>query len=347
MKKRACFVVMFFLLTGVAFGQGRGRVQEYSIRGRLLLSTGQDVDQRMEVRLERTAMQLVSTTYTDTIGNFEFRGLQAGTYYVVVNAEGFEDVRQSVDLYNTADGFSNVSIFLNKKSSLREAKTGLDAADPDIVDVSQLNLPKKAVQDYEKALDENKKGQPEKAIKLLEEAVKTAPNFFRAHDELGLLYQKAKRYRDAEKEYRRAHELVPKNAQPMINLGSLYVQESEFRKDDGQQAIGKLLDQALDALEEAVKLNQRSGIAYYYLGAANFKSSFLEEAEAALKKAHDLDPNMSLTRILLANVYMKQNRWNDVLANLDAYLQENPKASDRAAIEEMRAKIVKGLEASK
>jgi superkiller protein 3 len=293
-------------------------------------------------------LQVIATTYTDSIGNFEFRNVQPGTYFISVNADGYDEVRQAVEVYNSANGLSNVSIFLARKDGSRD-KSPLDSADPDIIDVSQMkeNFPRKAVQNYEKAVEEIKKGQNDRAVKLLEESIQIAPNFFRAHNDLGLLYQRAKRYRDAEKEYRRCHELVPRSAQPLINLGSLFVQEAEFRTDEPPQTLGKILDQALDALEEAVKLNPRSAIAYYYLGAANFKSSFLEEAEAALKRAREIDPNVGMVRLMLANVYMKQNKWNDVLENLDAYIQENPKANDRASVEEMRAKIAKGLEASK
>jgi tetratricopeptide (TPR) repeat protein len=132
----------------------------------------------------------------------------------------------------------------------------------------------------------------------------------------------------------------------LINLGSLYIEESDSRKSEGEDVVGKLLDQALDILEQAVKLDSHSAMAYYYLGSANYKSSFLEEAEAALKKALELDSRLTMSRLMLVNVYMKQNRWRSVLEHLDVYLQENPKANDRAAIEEMRARVAKGLEAA-
>jgi hypothetical protein len=49
---------------------------------------------------------------------------------------------------------------------------------------------------------------------------------------------------------------------------------------------------------------------------------------------------------MLANVYVKQQKWEDVIENLDAYLKENPKAADRASVEQMRASIMKTLQAS-
>jgi predicted Zn-dependent protease len=102
----------------------------------------------------------------------------------------------------------------------------------------------------------------------------------------------------------------------------------------------------MDLLDEAIRMRPLSAIAHYYLGAANYKSMFLEEAEASLRRAQDLDPRMGMTRLMLANVLIKQNRWEEGLAELGAYLKENPKASDRAAIEKMRETITKGLESA-
>jgi tetratricopeptide (TPR) repeat protein len=348
-------VTVLFSLAGAALGQvgiqgpqtPRPRQDSYSIRGKIISGSSRDGDMRVEVRLERTTLQIVQTAYTDSIGNFEFRNLSPGTYWVGVNVEGFEPVRQSVELYNNMAS-SNLSIFLNRAPVERPRLSAIDAADRDTVDISQMkeNFPRKAIQNFDKALEEKKKGQNAKAILLLEEAVQLAPTFFHAHNNLGILYQSAKRYDEAEKSYRRARELNQKSAEPLTNLGSLFIEQSDLRKPDGEDVVGKLLDDALDALEQAVKLDPRSSAAYYYLGAANYKSSFYEEAEAALTKAVNLEPNIGLIRLMLANVYLKQGKWREVIETLDTYLQLNPKASDRAAIEETRDRIQRGLDAA-
>jgi Flp pilus assembly protein TadD len=346
---------MFLLVTGLAFGQvgpqgpqaPRPRQEDYTIRGKIISGTSRDGDMRMEVRLERTTLQVVQTSFTDSVGNFEFRNLTPGAYWVNINVEGFEPVRQSVELYSNM-GSANLSIFLNRARVERPRLSAVDAADPDVVDISQMkeNFPRKATQNFEKALEEKKKGQNAKAIQLLEEAVQIAPTFYHGHNNLGILYQSARRYEEAEKHYRRARELNQKNAEPLANLGSLFIEVAESRKAEGEEVVGKLLDDALDALEEAVRLDPKSPVAYYYLGAANYKSSFFEEAEAALTKALELDHNLNLVRLMLANVYLRQSKWREVVDTLDAYLQMNPKANDRAAIEETRSRIQKGLEAA-
>jgi tetratricopeptide (TPR) repeat protein len=351
MLRKACFFSAVFILTS-AFGLGqtptnqqRNRVEDYSIRGKVVIANRHDFDQRIEVRLEKSALQVIQTTYTDSSGNFDFRNLAPGAYYVAITLEGYEPVHQLVEIFNTF-GNTSVTVFLNKPAiEVRERPSGFDAADPDVVDISQMreNFPKKAVQDYEKALDEKQKGRLESAVKLLQEAVELAPTFFHAHNNLGIIFQLLKRYPDAEREYNRSHQLNVKSERPLVNLGSLYIEESSQEKTN-KEAAGKLLDQALDSLEDAVKLNPRSAVAYFLLGQANYRSNFLEEAESAFKKAHDLDPHMTAVRLMLANVYVKLERWPEVLENLDAYLKENPKAPDRASVEQMRARIANNLQ---
>jgi len=351
MLKKAGYVLAFCAFVSTSLlaqtNQNPQRRVETYIRGKVIVANNRDGDQRIEVRLEKTTVQVLQTTYTDAAGNFEFRNLAPGSYYVSVELEGYEPVRQTVDVFSNL-GNNSVTIFLSKPAvTIKERPTGLDADDPDIIDVSQMkeNLPKKAVQDYEKAIDEKKKGRIESAVKLLEDAIHLAPNFFHAHNNLGILYLSAKRYADAEREFKQSHVLNPKTERPLVNLGSLYIEEAALQKADKESA-GKLLDQALDNLEQSVKLNPHSAIGYFLLGQANYRSSFLEEAEAAFKKAHDINPSLSAARLMLANIYVQESRWTDVLDNLDAYLKENPKAADRASVEEMRARVAKGIQDS-
>src|SRR5262249_42796239 len=157
----------------------------------------------------------------------------------------------------------------------------------------------------------------------LEAALAIAPEFYNAHNSLGIAYQKLQRYRDGEKEFNRARELNPRSVDPLVNLGSLFMQEAEDANVTKTRRLrGRILDQALDILEAAVKLNPRSGPAHYLLGAANYKSAFYEEAEANLKRALELDRRVSEARLMLANLYMRQKKWELALESLDAYLAE-------------------------
>lgn len=339
------------LVVGVALGQisQQRTPQDYSINGRLMFGNTGAPNDRIEVRLmENSGAQVLTTAYSDSGGNFEFRNLQPGTYVIAVDLPGYEEIRESAQIisFGGAQRVTHVSILLNRLTTIRRSSDGgLSSDDPDVIDITEMqrNFPKKAIDAYKKAIEDRKKGDTEKALKRLLEAAQLAPDFYPVHNNLGVIYQEKKQYRDAERAYRLARELNPRSPQPLINLGSLFLEESDARRPEGFQVVGKLLNDAMDFLDEAIKLRPSSAIAHYYLGTAYYKSEFYEEAEASLKKALDLESNMSSVHLMLVNVYRQQNRGEDVLAQLDAYLQKNPKASNRAEIAQMRAAVAKAV----
>src|SRR5437867_7308968 len=201
--------------------QGPNAPSAISVRGRIMMEAGQP--EGLEVTLERAEMQTIATTFSDSIGNFEFRNLIPASYYVVIKASGYEDVRQLVP-YGPSTAGAPVYVFLNKEPfkvvAIHRAP---------VVDVAELNrnYPKRALEEYEAAQEESRKGNTSKAAEHLELAVSLAPDFYSAHNGLGIAYQKLQRYRDAEKEFNQARELNARSVDPLVNLGSMFIQEAE------------------------------------------------------------------------------------------------------------------------
>jgi Tfp pilus assembly protein PilF len=331
-------ILLVFMLVGGQAAQSNG-----VIRGQILIPSAR-ASERIQVIVQRADGPVVARVFSDSLGNYEVRNLVSGNYDVIVNVEGYEEVRQQVGvagggIFNSVT--ANIALIEKEKTIIVKPDGG--AAD-DIVDVTELGrkYPRKAAQDYEKALEEVRKTNDAKAVELLEGVVKLAPDFYSAHNTLGTLYQKSNRYRDAEAEYRRARQLNPRAADPLVNLGSLFIEEASSRASEGEEIAGKILDSALDILEESLKL-KRSATAYYFLGTAYYKSTFYEEAETNLKRALEFDPHMPSARLMLANLYIKQQKWPTALEHLDAYLAENPKALDRAQIQETRTKVAQRI----
>lgn len=318
---------------------------QYDIRGRLVFPTPKPPEDRIEINLERN-MQRIQTVFADSLGNFEFRSVPPGDYYVSIKLPDFEDVNQSVSVMSTQRTTTTV-IQMNPLFTVRRTRApGFEGDDPDVIDVKMMtkSYPRKAVQAYEKALEESRKGRTDGAVKFLEEAVKLAPDFYHAQNNLGVAYLKLNRFRDAEAAYRHAMDINPKAQQPLINLGILFITEADARKEEGRPVAGKLLDDAMDALDAAIKIKPRSAVAHFYLGTAYYKSEFFDESETSLKKAQEYDPNMANVRVMLVNLYIKQRRFADALKQIDAFLREYPKAEERLSMQDLRAKIAKGLE---
>lgn len=327
------------ILLALMLVQGAGNQSRGLIRGQIIVPVAHASD-RILVVLQKSDGPLIGRNFTDPLGHYEFPSLLPGNYILIVNVEGYEDVRQEVGVGSGVYGIQTVNIPLTEKITLITVKNG-GRTDDEIIDLNELGrtYPRKAVQDYERSIDEIRKGNTAKAVELLTGVLKLSPDFYNAHNTLGTLYQKTGLFAEAEDEYRSARELNPRTPTPLVNLGSLFIDEAVARAGD-REAAGKILDDALDILEESLKM-KRSALAYFFLGTAYYRSSFFEEAEENLKHALELDAHMGATRLMLANVYMKQQKWQSALEHLDAYLVENPRAADHSQIEETRFRVAR------
>jgi Tfp pilus assembly protein PilF len=324
------------ILFAIMLFQGPGNVPNGAIRGQIIVPQAH-ASERIEVSLYKADGPLVGHVFSDVQGNYNFQGLQPGTYAVAVRVEGYEDVRMDVGVGSGSFGAQIVNIHLREKEI---AVIVGGSADDDAVNVNQLGrkFSRKVVQDYDKALEEVSKGNDSKATELLTDVIKTAPDHYAAHNTLGTLYQKAGKYRDAEAEYRSARELNPRSPDPLMNLGNMFIAEAEARSAEGPRVVGKILDDALDILEQALKI-KRSAMGYYLLGTAYYRSTFYEEAEENLKHAVEMDAHLGSGHLMLANLYMKQQKWQRALEQLDTYLIDNPKAPDHSQVQQTREKV--------
>jgi tetratricopeptide (TPR) repeat protein len=314
-----------------------------AIRGQIIIPSVSAFD-RIQVVVQRSDGPIVARIFSDTLGHFEVRNLANGNYDILVDVDGYEPVRQQVGV--SSGGYFNaasVNITLREKEKTAVVKPDGSHAE-DTVDITELSrkYPKKAIQDYEKAKAELRNKNEAKALELLLSAIKVAPDFYDAHNTLGSIYQKQSQFQEAEAEFTRARELNPRAPEPLVNLGSLYIDEAAASAAQGPASVGKILDKALDILEASLKM-KRSPMAYYFLGTAYYRSSFYDEAETNFKHALEMDSRFPAGRLMLANTYIKQRMWQNALEHLDIYLADNPKASDREQIQETRERVAQRI----
>jgi len=252
----------------------------------------------------------------------------AGSYTIHAEIEGFEEINQSVDAGEGLGLLTNVMITVARKGGHAAPING------GIVNVAEMldAYPKKAVEAFKKGQDYRTHKKDDQAMKSFESAIKIAPQFYQAHNELGRLYKQAGRVDDAETEFIKAHELSRTNIEPLLNLTGLYIDENKPER-------------AVNASEEAVKTNSRSAPAFLNLGIALYKAAMLDKAEAALKKALELAPKMASVRLMLANVYLKLHQYDSVVEQLNTYITENPNGEQLQAATQMRDQLLKAKDA--
>jgi tetratricopeptide (TPR) repeat protein len=336
-------VTAFLLVFGARIASAQPGATTGGIRGKVVVPTV-GFGERLEILIEKPGEEghAYAVTYTDSLGSYFINGLPLGTYIVVVKLDGFKEVRERVDMGNPDYGANipTINIILSRNEPEKEetSKNG------DVIDIKALShrFPKKAVEEFEKAQEEDRKGNSPRAIQRLESAIKIAPNFDYAHNQLGLLYEKTKRPEDAEREFKRAHEVNARFFQPLLNLGRIYVQQAENRAGEGTAVTSPILEQARNMLRDAVKLEPYSAPAQYLLGLACYRSALNEEAEGALSRAVE-NGNKGSARLALTNLYVREMKWAAALEQLDTYLKDNPKAPDRTNLETFRSRIVQNL----
>jgi Flp pilus assembly protein TadD len=303
----------------------KGAAPATSISGRLILDNGEFNCNQCMLTLLAGGVRPVATVVLQSSGTFTFNNVPPGPYTIHADIDGFEPINQEIDATDFRFG-ANVTISLVRK---RAPQSGRAA----VVNLSEFRelYPKKAVSWFEKGTDALKDKKYGDAIKYLRNAVELAPTFYEAHNQLGIAYVESGRNDDAEREFIKAHDLNSTAVEPLLNLTRIYLDENDPAR-------------AVTAGEQAVKANSRSAPAFLNLGMALYKAAMLDRAETALRRALELAPKMANARLLLANVYLKLQRYDSSLEQLDKYIAENPKGSQLAAVHQLRDQLLKAKE---
>jgi tetratricopeptide (TPR) repeat protein len=310
-----------------------------NISGRLV-ANARLPERQIEVRLEGQSAERVGYAYTDGAGEFTFRGVSVAPdqiYYLIANVEGFKPVRERLDYGRDLLFSPRLTIFLES-----EVVFSTDGNGPSVVGVRQLKtkIPDKALDEYKKALKDSTAGNHKQAVERLERAIKLAPDFYEAQNNLGAQYLRAQRFREAEKAFAHARDLNPEAAEPLLNLGTLEYQQGEIQAAAGkEEEAGAAFEKALTLLDESIRRNPLLAPAHQYLGATFYKTANFEKAESSLRRALELDSKLSDAELMLVNVYTRQNRFEEALKQIDSYMEKFPKASQRPALEKIREQI--------
>ncbi len=312
--------------SSVGLAQRSESASAFATGGQIVLSVKGGLKEPLLVLLDHSDSKKDQRTFTDLRGDFEFRNVPQGSYYIRVRLKGFENVNYPVDV----PGTPYVFIFLHGStvSALRPHAVGGNQ----IVDIRQLtaNIPKQALKEYEKAVREIKDHNTQRAIERLENATKLAPDFYNAHLGLAQEYRKTDRLDAAEQELARAFDLNPREGTPLIQLGEIYLEKNNFKR-------------AAEVLSQAIRVEPGSAIAHYALGRAQYSLSEYAEAEQAFTRAALLDKDFEASELMLVHVYVRQGKLSAALSRMDALLHKNPGNRPNPALEKFRSEIVVAL----
>jgi lipoprotein NlpI len=292
-----------------------------TIQGRIHFPSGQSKgSSRVKVTLQGVSASSTQSTLTDEDGAFRFDHVLPGSYSIVVDAgKDYEIAHEpvSIDRETGVGGMiSNMEIML---------KTKIDAANP-----AFANVPKAALDLYQKGAAAAQKGNSKSAVEFFSQAVSAYPNFPAALSELGLQYLKLVQMDKAGETFEALVKLKPDDPAAQLNLGIALFSQNK-------------LDQAETHLREAIKLNNTGSAAHYYLGVTLIKTKRYDDAqkelEAAITNGGD---SIAQAHKFLGGLYMSARKNKQAADELEKYLQLDPKAPNaeqiRGTIKDLRSK---------
>ena len=329
-------LVVLLSLSSVRAQSGGGVDQtgtggRHAIQGRIYFPSGRRSDVRVKVKLENFNSGELSVL-SDPNGSFVFRGLEPGSYTVVVDAgEEYEIARELV--YVDTDGSNSrrgvalppVTRLYTVQISLRPKDIGPKAG---VVNAVLAGVPETARELFRKAVESAGAGDSIKAVEQLKAALVAYPAFPLALNELGVQYLKLGQAAKAAEALKSAVKLVPEDFHPRLNYGIALLNQRKFGEAEEQ-------------LRVAISKNNSAPTAHMYLGITLAIQRKLDEGKKELEIAVTFKSNeVVLSHRYLAGIYLEKHEYKPAAEELESYLKLVPKAPDaevlRRKIKELR-----------
>ncbi|MBD0371537.1 MAG: tetratricopeptide repeat protein [Pyrinomonadaceae bacterium] len=306
-----------------------------AIKGRVYAPSGRAPGARLRVQLESSERGTM-TTMTEDDGSFNFGGLLAGSYTIVIDAgKEYEVLREPVYIDRGNNGRSfTVPVYLKPKGSAGGG--GADASNP-----AFAGVPKAAVDLYMKAVESSNKNDNKKAVEQLNEAIALHPNFALALNELGIQYLKMGQPDKAVEPLQKAVKIAPTEFFPHLNYGIALLNKKSFAEAETE-------------LRAALKINNDAPTAHMYLGVAlltlsrdaktnQYDMAKYSEAQKELEAAAASGkPEVAMAHKYLGGIYMGNKEYKRAADELEIYLKLTPKAPDaeklKGIVKDLRSK---------
>jgi tetratricopeptide (TPR) repeat protein len=295
----------------------------YTIRGTVRLAATERPVEMIKVELRRFTGEVVATTITRSVGDFEFAQIPNGNYLLAIEEGAYEPVRESLEIANS----SRFGIVLYLRKAFGEGPPEAGAA----VSVRELALPRKTRDNFRKALAAlYDKRDPRASMKMFDQVIRDAPAFSEAYHHRGVALAESAQPQEAEQSFRRALELADRNfAEPYFALASLLSNQQRFVESE-------------DLARQGLARNPDAWQGHYELARALLGLQRNDEAERSVQEARRRRADFAPLYLLLANIHIRRKEYPQLLAALDDFLRLDPNSPMAAQVRQMKADVEKG-----
>jgi len=315
MQTRFAILSLLLVLTLCNHVLGQGRRGESAANSRHIVygdikvdqsQTGTDKPLSLDLTLFNEYGNALARQRVQSNGRYRFIDIQDGRYYIVIEYEGMELDRFTVDFSSQYKSDLQKDIELQARAVSEATKAAVISA------ADRYDRGSKTSSMFSKAKDAVKNKKYDDAATLLRQVVETDPADFPAWLELGTVYFSQKNYAEAEKAYQQAIAKHPDYLLALISLGRLRIVQKNY-------------DGAIEALSQAVKAQPTSAQANYFLGEAYLQIKKGSLAVGYLNEAIKLDPvGMADAHLRLAALYNAVGMKDKAAVEYEEFLKKKP-----------------------
>lgn len=261
----------------------------------------------------------INSAYADSDGKFGFYNLVGGEYHLIINDEAYYPVDDRLIVSPDVSGIVMALLTLRPRETTQArdpAGTRAAGSNPSLIDLGEYNkrFPKKAIKEYDKGLRSDQRSKRDDAIPHYEAALKIAPDYYPAHNNLGSDYLSKSDFTNARREFEEVVRLNQSDAAAYFNLSNLCLM------------TGQLAD-AQQYLEEGMRREPDSALGHFLLGSLNIKTGKYSLAEVPLRQAIQLSPTMAQARLQLVNLFLQQGKQSEAADQLRDFVKIFPDSS--------------------
>jgi tetratricopeptide (TPR) repeat protein len=276
-----------------------------------VLSNARNAGPYLMIRLmEGSTSTVISTTYTNDIGEGQFNGVPLGSYHVEVSGDGIQTTESGPFEVDNRKMTQSQWVTVRR---LEDSGPKPVSAHSAMISATDLNVPGKARKELDKANEEMAMQNWKKALEHLNKAIALAPQYATAYNNLGVLYAKTNDIPHEEEALKKAVSLDEHFAPALVNYGKLCMRQKNF-------------PQAEELLQKAVTVDPNDPGTLMLLADAEYMDRHFDAAIASALHAHSLgQDHPSFVHYIAARAYQQENRQSEALAEFKIFLQEEPK----------------------
>jgi len=319
-----------FFITVSLSAQRNGPVGvRHEIFGKITNDADHSPMANVAIRLSTETGQVVSTTYSDPSGAYNFENLAADNYVLTIKVEGFQPVQQDARLTTIPSLTANIALH---KSEGGRPEFGTGDANESSISARELGLPSKAQDALAKGKDRlYQKHDPAGSLPFFKKVLEISPGFYDGYYLEGVAYTQQAQLSEAESAFRKAIDGSEHHyADPCFALASLLTDKKQF-------------DDAMKLAREGLQADSEAWRGYYELARALFGEGKFAEAEANGIEARKRKTDFPGLYLILANIHMQLHKNEAVLGDVDAYLKLEPDGPASAQARLIKSQMEKAL----